>query len=432
MMNEAIKEKPSVSDILSYKEHIEPYHFVQIFAGTCSGKNYFIEKIASENNFSVGIFTSRRTKVEQSLVQYKNDSTYSRFLNYHDDEDLELEFKQLYGIELLKNNPYDTTITTYGMMNYYYHNEYNDEDTASRPENCNDLIVVDEAHAVILDSTFQDSTFYIEQLIFRIINNFVNNIPMRCKHLIIMTGTPSIVDEYFNQSGLAKTYDLMDICKCIYPKHILFTDTARVKNIISNLVSKGKKVVYFSNYVLFVDDFIKGTKIKKSEAISICSNKEKIEIMKTLNKNAEKEINDFHTNIVTKKVFTPGINLLLVTSKYREGIDIEDDIDAIFIEQHCGCEIVQMAGRIRNQVDKAYIIVDARQHGIKESEERSLLEFAYSIIDSVNSTLKTKTNKKEKDEWIKIVQRQSPYIMYEPVEDIFKIFIAKNKAYEII
>ncbi len=62
-----------VSDVLNYKEHIEPYRLIKIFAGVGSGKNTFtdnfitVKKEPDIPKKTVLLITSRRAKVDETI-----------------------------------------------------------------------------------------------------------------------------------------------------------------------------------------------------------------------------------------------------------------------------------------------------------------------------------------------------------------------------
>lgn len=68
-----------LSQVISYERNIEPYHFVQIYAGVGSGKNYFINQLINgytetrpdKSTYNVPphrvlCITSRRAKVDET------------------------------------------------------------------------------------------------------------------------------------------------------------------------------------------------------------------------------------------------------------------------------------------------------------------------------------------------------------------------------
>ena len=62
--------------------------------------------------------------------------------------------------------------------------------------------------------------------------------------------------------------------------------------------------------------------------------------------------------------------LFVTTSRYKEGINIKDSIDYMFVEAHSASDVIQMAGRVRNGVKVLYIVVDAeRKSDIGKNDE---------------------------------------------------------------
>ena len=85
--------------------------------------------------------------------------------------------------------------------------------------------------------------------------------------------------------------------------------------------------------------------------------------------------------IVKQETLPENINIVLATSRIREGINIKDDnITAMFCEAHDIIDIAQFSGRYRGNVETLYIIHDTKAHYRKEDIES--LELEYNFLSS--------------------------------------------------
>ena len=88
-------------------------------------------------------------------------------------------------------------------------------------------------------------------------------------------------------------------------------------------------------------------------------------------------------------------SVLLTTSRYREGINIKDNIDAMVIESHNTSDVIQMAGRVRSGVKDLYLVVDAMPHPTDYAEE--VMENKLALIQIYGSTDRREKRIKDKD-----------------------------------
>lgn len=56
-------ETKYLSDVINYENDIEPYQIIEIYSGVGSGKNYWVEKLASEGK-SILFITSRKVTAQ--------------------------------------------------------------------------------------------------------------------------------------------------------------------------------------------------------------------------------------------------------------------------------------------------------------------------------------------------------------------------------
>lgn len=85
--------------------------------------------------------------------------------------------------------------------------------------------------------------------------------------------------------------------------------------------------------------------------------------------------------IVENEKLPTETNIVLASSRIKEGINIKDDnIKAMFCEAHNEIDILQFSGRYRGNVDTLYIINDVRSHYVKSDIDA--LEFEYNYLYS--------------------------------------------------
>lgn len=56
-------ETKYLSEVINYENDIEPYQIIEIYSGVGSGKNYWVEKLASEGK-SILFITSRKVTAQ--------------------------------------------------------------------------------------------------------------------------------------------------------------------------------------------------------------------------------------------------------------------------------------------------------------------------------------------------------------------------------
>lgn len=410
------ERKPFVGEILTYEKDIKPYKVIHIYSGVGSGKNTFVE-----NFDTIGIkyleLTSRRAKVNEVGKTYKGKKNISRYVDYVDDDRIAV-LNQMYDIEFSKHNPKQSTVTTYGMLEFYYENYFDTNDPESWIENIYDCIITDENHSVILDSNYQSSVYYVDDLISKIIYNFKNNIEMRCKHLILMTATPDVLGSYYNISG-SVTYDLRNVCMNLYPRKIRFTEKYHLKKLISRLLVNNKKVIYFTNEVIFPADWVKGTKIPVTQVVFSVTNETRRDELFLTDPDSYARMKEFEEYLSENKKFPDGINFLITTSRYKEGIDINEDIAAVFVDQHNESDVRQMAGRVRGNLEVLYVVTDSKQFSRKDEEDNLKLDVAYELVDLANEKYKEAEDEKSRRRVIRTFQSTTEFLKFSYGEEKF-------------
>lgn len=384
-----------VSQVLNYERDIKPYRFIKIFAGVGSGKNTFIENfITGENNTpknTVLLITSRRAKVDETITStdIENGDALKKWQKKQlllSTNNTKYDDKKEYKIIASLDNKtkwavkQESVVCTNAFIEYYFKTIYEPSNPTTYLWELFDMIVVDEAHSLVTDATYQSSPFYTYELI----NYYLSlcnssNPPTNCKHLILMTGTPKPVEkiEFVNISKeLTIEHNLLDICRNITPKTIAFTDKENIGFIIQNIIKTKNKLIYFSNHILTPKRiretyFIGNTKF----AVSFSD----ITKRKKLTEEDLKIMEDTEESLKTTGFLPEDIQLFFTTSRNKEGINIENkDIKYMIIETHNQTDIVQMAGRVRNGID--YVFIVNNSDGYDDKEYEKLAQFTEGYI----------------------------------------------------
>ena len=218
------KKEEFVSEAIDYKRDIEPYPIIQLYAGVGSGKNTFIEKLilgeikGAPKGLNILMVTSRRAKVDETLTYYDGENSLkifcdkiglegNVFVRRWYAEEREAYKDNLFVIrdnEGLNHHIYQKSVVcTNALIAAYFRYCHDPKKETTHLWNKFDLIVIDEAHSLFMDATYQEASFHIHEMIQHYMNicseekdNPGKQSP-NCKHLILMTGTPMLLEEYY-------------------------------------------------------------------------------------------------------------------------------------------------------------------------------------------------------------------------------------------
>ena len=132
----------------------------------------------------------------------------------------------------------------------------------------------------------------------------------------------------------------------------------------------------------------------------------------------------------------PNVKILLTTVKNREGINILDtDIKIMYAESHHAAELTQMAGRVRNGLEKFFILYDAAEHVSNTNQYNERLE--YHCVDSANKTYNDYIQyfadiykPFPKEDIIKTVEAKFQMIRFNPFSEKFEYFQGRQKCFK--
>ena len=242
-----------LSEVIDYDRDIKKHNFIAIYSGVGSGKNTFIDSFYKENpeipnpQMTVLLITSRRAKVDEILDANDLDirGKIGRWGNLHDvkkESETEEEFRKKYGkhLRIIERDGQrhfvyqQSVVCTNAFIEAYLKYVYDPNDITTHLWELFDMIVVDEAHSLILDASYQSSPFYVHEMIreyllrYELAEDNYHLYP-KCKHLILMTGTP----EHLIELGVVKydnlhIIDKRDECKNVIPRNIYFIKQSKV------------------------------------------------------------------------------------------------------------------------------------------------------------------------------------------------------------
>lgn len=476
-------EKPYVSDVINYCRDIEPYGFIQINAGVGSGKSTFINNLikgyTGKNDDGteytvppkrVLLITSRRAKVNEILnddsmsigayvMEWDNNCPFDDI-----DEYLKSEMEITAGDSSEGHRVHQRSIAcTNAAIEKFLQNNYLPSDTSTHLWQRFDFIVWDEVHSVLADASYQSAPFYVHKLVNRAWSAY-NKKESTCK-VILMTGSPRILKKFnFPQKG--KLIDLMDTCRSVVPQSLSFVDTVEAKKGVLRRLENGERVIYFANHIKTILEFYAelSAELQAVTAFSFTQT-ERLDDSDPAQKNLLDRMKATEKEISEKQMLPENVKLLLTTSKNKEGINIwNEDIKAVYVENHAEVDIIQMAGRARKGVKCLYVVTDSGGFGKTEGKWECMfsedevpidaLEFPeehggggikqLNLVEYVNHHFEYLCRKSEinlKDEWrkptyhykqaadyIDFIHGKFPYIRYNYLAEKFDFYFDRKQS----
>ncbi|MBR5284762.1 MAG: hypothetical protein IKU27_06930 [Clostridia bacterium] len=400
------ERKLYLSEAVNYDRDIAPHQFIMIYAGVGSGKNYMIDgwvsgsgEMKHEDGTPVEkkhvlLITSRRAKVNEQLAL--EDIVYDpkigmfddnvgnwvffepKYEDYYESETVSLPISCGRERKVYKRSAVNTNAKIEALLKYTY--------TPAGIDSCPwkrfDMIVVDEAHSLLADASYQSSPFYVRRFIEETLANDKD-----CK-VIAMTGTPDILenDELFSKAHLL---DMRDICINVVPKKIEFITKEQARDKQMQLMRQGEKFISFSNHISTLLDLAENApaSVKPHIAVSF-SKQEKLQALKKKDEVLHAKMKATEDYLAEHQMLPDDVKFFLTTARNKEGINIKNkDIKVMFIEAHAGIDICQMAGRVREGLDVAYIIVDSIGHDNDENPAEQPFSKDPVILAAMNEHL---------------------------------------------
>lgn len=470
-------KKAHICDVIDYKKDIEPYNLIKIYAGVGSGKSYFASAMMTGSDEyripeqSVLLITSRRAKVEETLKEMGvvvkptiNKNGNLDFDVWQTGEDRPFEYEK-YARNIKFNNEFGeqdfliynkSAVCTNAFISVYLRNVYEPDNPITHIWNKFDSIIIDEVHSLVTDSTYQNATFDVLALIQEYLKLAKNNQLQECacKHLILMTGTPQPFETFIKMDfPKEKTIEknCFDVCENVVPKNIILADEQTSKLKVKELLSDGKKVIYFTNRTMTEKAAREKFDLDKSINIGVSFSKE--DKRKSLPQEEQDKIRDLNDSIAKNSLIPKDIQLFVTTSRNKEGININNkDIHNMFVETHLMYDAVQMAGRVRAGIDNFYIISSAEQYSYENTLTDRLFSKKIMVANEhwinsddeankylINEYFNKAEEKKWKDEerlnnirkYINYIESRFSYVRYNVFKQKFEFFYQKENAEEL-
>ena len=355
--NKIPTEKPWLLDTIDFAADIEPYRLTSIYSGVGSGKNYFVEQFIKGNidknipKKTILIITSRRAKVDEVLTEEDIDISQKvgkwgnmhKVINEADNPEKYNDFKRTIKTSDKEYSIFQKSVVcTNAFIEAYLQYQYNPNDITTHLWELFDIIVVDEVHSLVSDSSYQSAPYYVNELIKETLKrhkladendsrekserNPSTRRPL-CKNIILMTGSPAPLEKLTLFSDVNNVIDRLDICKNVMPNNVFFVTYENSRRQIAEDIAKGERIIYFANKVTMPKDFDKQNRIPLDK-ITISFSKE--EIRKELKRDTSsdslyKKMEKTEDSLKTHGLIPAEYSLFLTTSRNKEGINITDN-----------------------------------------------------------------------------------------------------------
>lgn len=462
-------QRPYLSDAINYDVDIAPHQFVKIYAGVGSGKNTFIDNLAKggiikhadgspvEKKYIL-LITSRRSKVNEQLnsdlVIYDPtigmfDNSFSdwfaaydeRYADYFDSPTMTIVDPEGWGEQKIYKR---TCVNTNAKIEYNLRQHFHPADAATHPWERFDMIVVDEAHSLLADASYQRSPFYVRRLIEETMKR-----SKTCK-VIVMTGSPQILSRYpiFND---AHCVDMMDTCKNVVPQRIEFISK---KDAVEKQLVMLKEEQHFVSFVNHIGDIFaiyQNKKIadhKNGIAYSF-SDLVRRDNIKKQDPAGYERMCQAEEHLAKYQTLPDDIHAFYSTSKNKEGINIKNEnFRTMFVEAHNELDVIQMAGRLRNPIQTLYVIVNSTPHTDSEDHNEKPFSKDTVVLDAINTHFRglCHDNNIELDQpdcfrpviheveplgkFIEFIHNKFPYIRYDYFVDKFVYYEEREQSKE--
>lgn len=412
---------------LTFNENDENLHKIALItAGVGAGKNTWIRETLMGNQ-TILLITSRRSVVNAELLKAEEISkglqsygmvhSVKRTCSIFDPS--EYLSKQFWA----NVDFYTDIITTNSYIAWFLENVYDANDPKTHVWEKYDLIIIDEAHSLEMDSTFSDAPFHLMEMIKDACMKTIKQIGPT---IILMTGTPEPI-EWIAEGPLGRYFhkiDLMDECIDVSPKECIFVEYKYALAKMDEEYKKGNRIVYFANRIRgiqkMIDDLHK-IEIPDAEiAVAFSQDDREEDFSPEIIQNK----NETEQMLKDKDRLPEKIRAFISTSKYKEGVSIMNDhIDAVFVESHSQSDIKQMAGRIRKGAKRIYVIVDSLGFDHQGSTEELLL--CQSCLEGINDAYCDYCNnylEKDPKKFIKMVHDKFRYVRFNYFTENFQLY----------
>lgn len=425
---EDTKNGKYLSEVIDYEKDIAPYKLIQIYSGVGSGKNYWVQTLAEEGK-NVLFITSRKITAE---VQAQNINEIKLDLE-------EWKRNTVNGIPV--GGKQYLISRTNAWINYFARNIYDPKDTTTHIWKYFDFIFLDEAHSVVTDATFADSSFQVWRFMSWVVSR------KKCKSkVILMSGTPeplmSLIPKKTRDKDWFNYIDYFKQCNHVEPKTVIIrheNKTGEAAKIIKKYYEKGQRIIYFTSSITNIIQLIEDLgKLKITEnviGVSFTDEEKKDEFSEYMLKKKE----NLEEALKTEELLPDDVRIFLTTTKNKEGINIQNtDIKIMFAESSQQAELKQMAGRVRNGLDELIVMYNlSRNHynvlnKWRRNFARRLLEDtlndeeAFDHINDIYNAFVEKNDSPSFKQVIADIENNFPYLRFDFFRQKFLFFEGKQ------
>lgn len=415
---ESLMEELRLSKVIKMEEHIDPYRVVQIIAGVGAGKNYWAGELIKKG-YRVLLITSRAAIANAQAIKLGID----RWLDLEKIYESNNEWWEEDG-KLKQSN----VICTNAGIETFAKSQYDPNNAKTHLWNLFDFIILDEAHSVSADAAFSSAPFHVEK--------FLKHCYAKNKNLkiIFMTGTPDPMRWLMPEEQAAfKKWDFTKECINVIPERVVLDSVANMRSRIRHYYALGERIVYFANEISGITDLVKyllEDGVPEKEIFVSFNTKDRDAKAKAqdIPKKIRKRMKEDQEYLEEKELLPDGIRFFLTTSKNKEGISINDkNVKIMFAEKHERCDLIQMAGRVREGLKYFCILYDAAQFNYDEYDADKTLSRAF--LPECNSKKEDLFEKLGEREAVKALEKRFGYIRYNVFKGIFEPY--KGKVYDI-
>lgn len=313
---------------------------------------------------------------------------------------------------------------------------YSAGDPTVQPWNRFDMIIIDEAHSLLSDATYQSSAFYVRRLIERTLKN-----SKTCK-VIVMTGSPKILEKH-PVIQKAHLIDRMETCINVTPKSVRFITKEESAALQQQMLIERRKFIAFYNHVSDILALAEKAPAEAQTGIAMAFSKAAVldQMKKTQDPRLQRMI-DTQAYLAKHEKLPDDVYAFLSTSKNKEGINIKnEDIHVMFTEAHAELDVIQMAGRLRQPVDVLYVVVDSQDHidyenfhehktvqdiklraAINDQYFQICRETGYVPNDPQEAWQEPAYSHKERKAYIDFTHEKYRYLRYDYFSDCFRFY----------
>lgn len=242
------------------------------------------------------------------------------------------------------------------------------------------LVVVDEWHTCFAETNFAEDLLYFQQ----VFQMWVNNPAVT---VVCLTGTPTLPLEFVNRCpipeleymyGKFPQMRIRDLVGQLEPKYkanqIIVQQGQSLESVLRNVPASetNKQIVFVKGSIKRLKDLADADE----NATWLCSATSNAKID---GKPAADLMNKEHFEQFTAGYMPAGVIRIYITSAYREGLNVKDEIvKDVIIDGVTDIDIIQSFGRVRHNTNRLIVVVDRRRYKTIETRVKNARELLES------------------------------------------------------